>query len=292
MTAFFLLAFSLLAAPCPAIAIIRSTQLNIPLGILLLGEDGGREWASLIADTRQLLGPHIPIEFVADAVDIRSMQDAVDRLHAAHVAKIVVVPTFIFPHDPALEAAQYLLGRSSIAPVSVINAAHGHALRRVLCQAPISWSHSLGSDAALVQVLASHAHVLSHNPTLETVVLIAAAPSERSLTAARAAWLDTLAAQIKVQGHYQSAHGVLLDANGDSSTRAKNFQIFRHLLQSESRNGHALVVAVALESGSDIRNFRHALDGLFVAFNDKPLLPHPTVAAWIKKSAYGDYEHE
>ncbi|MBI3288696.1 MAG: hypothetical protein HYZ74_04180 [Elusimicrobia bacterium] len=226
------------------LAVAAAAATPAPYGVLLLAHGGDPSWNAEIAALRARTDARVPTETALGMADTTAMQDAVDRLKARGVGRIVAVPLFVSSRSEVLDQTRYALGLSK-KPSEVLRAAfarmgaahaptrpggggsaahahHGHAhafsTERVRLPLPLVMSPALDDHPLVASILLERARALSRDANKESVVLVAHGPVD---DAALPAWTDTLAAlcaRVRSEGAFREvSYGVLRDDAVSSS---------------------------------------------------------------------------
>jgi len=308
MTSALSLAFLLLADGVRAAPLTRTpsaaTLQDKPFGVLLLGETGGKELREALAAMTTTFAPQFPFEFAGGAADVKAIQKAVDRLQDAHIKKLVVVPLYAASRSPLMEQTRYIFGiRQDPAP-EFFTAAHrpsGYALvRRVQSRGrlPVVLTAAPDDDPLVVDILTSRALQLSKHPAAEALVLVglapAAAPRDETVLGQAASpqpptgedeyrqLLSSLTERVRARGSFQSAHAAVLQPYAQhQSERKRHEDTLRSLVRGLSRSQRVLVVTYAVTGGEAAPHILRALQGTFMRYNEKGLLPDDRMVRWV-----------
>ena len=300
--AFLLLTGVAHAAPVPTPPLM--TLQDKPIGVLLLGFHGGKDWQAALAAMTKAFTPQFPLAFAGDSADVKTIQDAVDRLQGARIKKLVVVPLYASSHSPLMEQTRYLFGiRPDPAP-EFFTAAHrpsGYAMvRRVVFRGklPVVLTQAPDDDPLVVDVLTSRALKLSKHPEDEALVLVGLAPAAAPLDETVLGQgsrpkpptaedeyrqlLSSLAERVRARGAFKSAQAAVLQPDAmHQSDRERHDAALRSLVRGLSRSARVLVVPYAVTGGEAAPVITRALLGTFMRFNDQGLLPDERMVRWV-----------
>jgi hypothetical protein len=275
-----------------------------PFGVLLLGFAGGRDWQDALEAMTKAFTPQFPVAFAGDSADVRTIQQAVDRLQSARIKKLVVVPLYAATRSPLMEQTRYLFGiRKDPDPefFTSANLPSGYAIvRRVRLRdkLPVVLTTAPDDDPLVVDVLTSRALKLSKHPDDEALVLVGLAPpaapvdetvlgqGPRTRTSEiedeYRQLLSALAERVRARGGFKSAQAAVLQpAAQHQSDRQRQEAALRSLVHELSRTQRVLVVPYALTGGESAPVITRALQGTFMRFNDKGLLPDDRMVRWV-----------
>lgn len=273
-----------------------------PFGVLLLGEGGDREWEDFVTTVIRDLSKKFPIEFVFGEADVKLIQKGVDSLQASHVKKLVVVPLFLTSTSPLMDETRFLFGINENPSPDFFKASRagaGYALvRRVQTKLPVVLTSALDDSAVVVDILTSRALSLSKHPSDEVLVLVGVSPAMRldegmplgpakkpPLAMARYdQTLATLAERVRAKGGFKTAASTALSDSPLQSQRDRTDEALRHLVREMSLRHRVLVVPHALTGVLPSRRILPALNGVFMRYNEKGLLPDNRIEHWIEET--------
>ncbi len=278
----------LCAAPTPA-QLLSAPWGKKPYGVLLAGAGGGADWNSLIGLLRKELGERRPLETITGSYGTREVQHAIDRLQTRRVAKIVVVPLYLYPRTADAEQLRYLLGIREFPSEEFLEGwgMKSRNVKRAKAKVPIIMTEGLGDEGFIAEVLLQHAKKLSRKPKKEIVILIGrgrAADEENTL---REELLTSISGKMLVRSRFRSVQAVLLRPRTKEKPRqAVESEIaMRKLIRANSVRSRVIVVPYLMARDGSGRALRKKLDNLFYRWSEGTLLPDKRVAKWVRKSA-------
>ena len=162
-------------------------------GILLLAHGGKQNWNDEVAKLAAVVDQKIPVEVAFGMATKRNIQDAIDKLAARGVGRILAVPLFISSHSSVITSTEYLLGQRDQAPPALAHFAkmnHGHGAQHsnhgtdnsfdpmtpVKSSVPIQMLPALNAHPLVADILLSRAAGISRRPEKEVVVIVAHGP--------------------------------------------------------------------------------------------------------------------
>lgn len=97
---------------CLSLALFGSVSFaqNQSVGVMILAHGAGEQWNQQVLDATKPVAAKYPTEVAFGMALPSAMQAAVDKLEAAGVTKIVVVPLFISSHSFIIRQSEYLMG--------------------------------------------------------------------------------------------------------------------------------------------------------------------------------------
>ena len=215
-----------------------------------------------------------------------------------------MVPLYASSRSPLMEQTRYLFGiRQDPAP-EFFTAAHrpaGYALvRRVQFRGklPVVLTAAPDDDPPVVDVLTSRALKLSKNPAAEALVLVGLAPAAAPLDETVLGQtghpkpptvedeyrqlLSSLAERVRARSGLKSAHAAVLQPYAQyQSERERHEETLRSLVRGLSRSQRVLVVTYAVTGSEAAPHILRALQGTFMRYNEKGLLPDERMVRWV-----------
>lgn len=207
------------------------------VGVLVLAHGAGQQWNQQVLDATQTVAVKYPTEVAFGMALPRTMQEAIDKLEAKGVNKIVVVPLFISSHSFIIRQSEYLLGvRDQLADPPMVmdhgptpsktetphgdhtsspgstgssgssthdgmsHSQHGEAtvtIPRLILHSEIRFARPLDDHPLVAQILADRIAALSTKPSNETVVLVGHGPNPEEDNRNWMRDMESLAAQIR-----------------------------------------------------------------------------------------------
>lgn len=285
------LAAALLLSACVAGAAEprRNTIGDKPFGLLLLGEGGDRDWKAVVDEARKRSGNGYPLAFAPGNADRKEIQKGLDLLQAQRARAVVIVPLFISSYGRVMDQTRYLLGiREEPAkdPQGSKRLARAGDLLRLKSRVPLVLTKALDDHPLFVELLAARAQTLSRKPAEEAVIFVGRAPESKDELAE---WLETagaLAEKVRQKGGFAGARAHALALDGKPADRDASTSALAALVRDLRRQHKVIVVPLAMSS-SDVKALRlpKTLDGLFVKYDGRAILPDARIPQWIEASA-------
>ncbi|HAM35307.1 MAG TPA: hypothetical protein DEB40_11420 [Elusimicrobia bacterium] len=260
-------------------------------GVLLLGDGADKDFKDAIGAVARKLTARVPLEFAAGPVDVHSMQKGLDRLKAARVKKVVVIPLMTTSNSERMDEIRFVLGiRENPSPefFSAARSRPGYALvRRVETKLPVVLAPALDDHPLVVEILASRALSLSKRPQDEALVLVGLAPVAKAAAGEYRRTLSALAERVRAKGGFKAAACAVLQPDAPlQAERERAQEDLRKLVRELSRTQRALVVPHVLAGDAASRPILRALSGVFMRYNKKGLLPDERIIRWVEESAH------
>jgi len=283
-----------------------NTMQNKAFGVLLLGDGGDRDWKDGLAAMFKKLAPEFPLEFAAGQADVKAIQKAVDRLAADRIKKLVVVPLYTTSDSPLMDETRFLFGIRKDPSTAFFAASRTHSgyamVRRVETKLPVVLTPALDDNPLVVEVLTSRALSLSKKPENEAVVLVGLAPpappadEEHSVlppgskpSAPEEEFQQTLSAmveKIRAKGGFRVGQAAVLQPEAlRQSDRQRHDEELRKLVRGLGSTRHVLVIPYAVTGELASYHILRALQGTFMRYSSKGLLPDDRMVRWVEETA-------
>ena len=282
-----LLLLSLCACAAGAVPAQASPWGKQPYGLVIVGEGGGADadWDKFVAELRKAFGKRYPMETFSGPVATRDLQQSLDRLKAAKVQKIIVVPVFLSSQDPALEQLQYLLGLRQFPSEAFLSSwkMKAQIVPRVKVPAPLVLTWALDDDPVIAEILYSRAKEMSREPRKESVVIVGEGLAKDADNAVLQRRLDGLSQKVAKQGGFSAVRAVLLrpDAEKAPMQAERTEHALTKTIRGLSYTSRVIVVPYLLTRDGRARAWRKDLDNLFFRWNEKGLLPDARLGRWV-----------
>ncbi|MFA5140886.1 MAG: CbiX/SirB N-terminal domain-containing protein [Elusimicrobiota bacterium] len=285
-----LVSLALLLAAAPAFSADDLVWGSKSYGLVLLGQNGGKDWNDLVAKLRKDLKEQVPLEAVNGMVGPKSLQTAVDRLLAKNVRKIVVVPLFLFTQSDDIEQLQYLLGMRKLPSESFMIrwGMRAELVKRVKAKkVPVVLGHGLDDDPVCAKALLARAKTLSKKPKDESVFLVGQGLGPDGTDDARLHILESFAAEVEKKGGFYSVRALLLRpaTPEDPELEQRTLKELRGAIQAGSVRGHVIVLPYLLERDGSERLLKKKLDNLFYRWDGIAMLPNLLMVQWVRDHA-------
>jgi sirohydrochlorin ferrochelatase len=309
----FLLTPSSPAQNAPGAAVSDPKAHPVTSGILLMAHGGSKDWNEKVGAVAADVNQQVPTEIAFGMADRSTLQDAVDKLTARGVQRIVAVPLFVSSHSSVIEATKYLLGLRTEAPKELADfampmdhhagpAAHDRSADNasatstpspkeplpvpVHCSVPLLMAPALDHHVIVAQILADRAAAIARNPTHDALLLVAHGPNDDQENALWLADMAALAQQISAHAAYARVEYVTVRDDAEPAVRDQaTAELRRHAQAANDAGDHVLVVPLLLSFGGIENGIRQRLDGIEHTFAPQALLPDPRIAQWVLQSA-------
>jgi hypothetical protein len=250
--------------------------------VVIMPHGANQLWNDAVDRVIAPLRSTYPIEMAYGMGDPRIIQDAVSRLEAQHIRRIIFVRLYALATH--LQArTDYILGLAE-SPV-LDNHGGGHHNRtapphQIRSAALFASFGGYEESSDVSRILHERIVEISREPTKETVILVAHGEKTEE---GNARWLATI--QTHIDRLKQDPHCAQLRAIRAATVREdwpeqreKAVNDVRRMIQDASQHGRALVIANRLYGSGP---YRTLFDGLEYTLNDKGLA-HPVLTEWLE----------
>ena len=286
-------------AVLPATLALTTTLIATPLqaqtatagktGVVVLAHGGDSLWNALVRETAAKAKSDVPIEVSflmgAGAATAR-FQDAVSRLEARGVARIVVVPLLVSSHSGHYEQIRYLAGAPVQLDDAMMHHLHMSGIEKPTTTRPLIVTPALDDARQVAQVLADRAKALAPNPRERALLIVGHGPNSAE---DYASWMENLrpvADSVKALTGFRDVRVELVRDDAPAPVRAEAVKRVRELidLQQMITGNDVIVVPVLVSKGSVSRDKLPAdIKGTPSVYSGEPLLPHEAMARWIEQ---------
>jgi len=250
-----------------------------PIGVLVLAHGGSAEWNRSVTEVvhaAQLPYPNeIAFGMGMHEPEIAGMQQALHRLEAAGVDRIIVVPFLVSSYSEVMDQFAYLLGLQPHGPWE-------GTIQPLTRRVPISLERALDADPSVSEALWDRVRALSRDPSKESIVLLAHGPVS---DAYNAKWLDVmgqLAERLEQAGRFKAVVSVTLRDDAPDPVRNAAVRRIREQVRALGQDGDVLIVPLLISQGGIEQKIPKELQGLTYRYAGETLLPHPAFSAWLR----------
>lgn len=274
-----------LAAATPALAV----QSGGPVGTIIVAHGGGPEWDQNVLDVAAQVETGGPVEvsfLMGPGAATARFQDAVARLEAAGVSRIVVVPVLVSSHSGHYEQIRYLAGLTDTLEEVMMHHLHMSGIHRPNTTLPIHVAPAIDDAPELARVLADRALAIAESPAEQALFLIGHGSNSAEDHAAWMANLRPVAGRVKELAGFRDVKIGLVRDDAEPPVRAEAVLAARELIELQHRvtGRPVVVVPILISKGSVSREkFPADLAGLPVVYGGEAILPHPEMARWIER---------
>ncbi|WP_276356565.1 sirohydrochlorin chelatase [Cohnella caldifontis] len=247
-------------------------------GILVISH-GSREsgWVAHVDDAVMAARAELPdaVPMAAaflELVEGRLIQDGLDRMEAAGVTDLLVVPLFVSSGSTHVDEIGWALGAYPEAGTET-------ELQPFRVSARLSYGRPVDDDPEFADILRERVSGLSRNPAKECVLLIGHGSEWPGFREAWIKGLSSLASKVKEAGGYADAEWATL--RPDMAATA-----VRALRERQGSGVEVLAVPVFLSEGYFTKEvIPRRLEGLGCRYDGRALMPHPLAVGWVRRQA-------
>jgi len=285
----------IILAGCASVNSSQSTaDNNEQYGVLLMAHGGTAVWNASVVSAIEPLRNNYPIEIAFGMADANSIQEAVTRLEAKGVTNIGVVRLFI-SGESWYQRTEKILGIREGAPQFVDHSTHdmgdmmqmpnGHTMGfwKIKTISDFAMSkEGLGNSGLMDFVLEVRAEGLSQNPENEDVLILAHGPGDDEENERWIAAISERTSLIDSKFPFRRVQVMTLREDWRAKRVVASKEIRHFVQRAEQDGGIAIVIPFRVQGFGP---YAKVLGGLNYVSDEKGLLPHTNVTAWIKNQA-------
>ena len=271
-------------------------------GVLLLAHGGNKNWNAEVAKLGSDVDKTMPTEVAFGMASRVNIQQAVDRLAARGVSKIIAVPLFVSQHSSVITSTEYLLGQRGVAPPALAifakmnhgsdgghGAGHGtgeaaqvDGTMPVKSPVPIRMLSALGSHPLVADILLSRATAVSREPKKEVVALVAHGPVSDEENNKWVGDMAVLAEAMRPKSNFKRIEYLTVRDDAPEPIRSQATAEFRAVVKKATDEGsNVLIVPLLLSFGGIEKGIIKRLEGLEYKMTEQALLPDERLAKWV-----------
>src|SRR3989304_1266726 len=275
------------------------------MGILILAHGSkDKRWEDAVRSVAEPIKQRYPLEIAFGMADPATMQQAIDKLEAEGVTRIVVVPLFISSYSPIIRQNEYLLGlRKKLAdpPMMMQHSSDGHesnhlshggelpSLRPLRVNAQVILTKALDDNPLVAEILDERINELSKDPPNETVILVAHGPNDEEDNRNWLGTMESIADRIYVSRsearmRFKHIFCVTVRDDAEKAVHDQARQHLRSLVRQSGKSGDVIVIPVFVAQGGVELKIVERLEGLKYRWSGKTLLPHGNIQRFIEES--------
>jgi sirohydrochlorin ferrochelatase len=257
-------------------------------GTVLVAHGGGEEWNAQVLEVARRTETGGPIEvsfLMGPGAATHRFQDAVARLEATGVARIVVVPVLVSSYSGHYEQIRYLAGEVDLLDATMMHHLHMAGIERARTDVPIRVAPAMDDAAEIAHVLADRALALAEAPSAQALMLVGHGPNSAEDLAAWMGNLRTIADSVQRATGFRDVRVGVVQDDAPAPVRAEAVRRVRELIELQAAaTGRDVVVVPVLVSKGQVSHEKLPADlaGLPIRYTGDPILPHEGVARWIE----------
>ncbi|AMW05598.1 sirohydrochlorin chelatase [Gemmatimonas phototrophica] len=259
------------------------------IGTIVVAHGGDSLWNATVRHSvagAQTGGP-VEISFLMGPEAPRArFQDAVARLEAQGVTRIVVVPLLVSSHSGHYDQIRYLAGDSVQLDDQMTHHLHMSGIERPTSKVPLHMAKALDASPEVARILTDRALLLSKTPNTDALFIVGHGPNSAE---DYAAWMDNLrpvADSVKAWTGFRDVRVDMVRDDAPAPVRAEAVRRVRELieLQHLATGRNVIVVPVLVSKGSVSRDkVPNDIRGTPSIYAGEPLAPHPALARWVER---------
>lgn len=276
----------LLLCTSPAFALNESSapshEPRTTVGVLVLAHGGTERWNGIVRKAVKQVDLGYPAEIALGMGmhphEVRTMQQAADRLERKGISRLLVIPLLVSSHSDVYRQYEYLLGLRDEAPWPEAGAP-------LQLEVPVVMGQALDDAPAVAEVLLERAQALSRDPEEETVVLVGHGPNADVDNLRWLASMAEFARVIKQDGAFRDVMIVTIRDDALQPIQEEAKRQFREIVRAAGQSGRVLIVPLLLAQGGIEHKIPKLLTGLPYRYTGQTLLPHPAIQRWLAAQA-------
>lgn len=281
--------FALLAAT----ALTLSAQTPARTGTIIIAHGGDSSWNAGVREIAAQVQTGGPVEvsfLMGQGARSARFQDAVAKLDAKGVSRIVVVPLLVSSHSGHYEQIRYLAGQDVTLGETMQHHLHMAGIERSTSRTPIVRTPALDNSHEMARVLADRALALvraqGDEPARRGLVIVGHGPNSAEDYAGWMANLRPVADSVRAWTGFRDVRLELVRDDAPEAVRAEGVRRTRELIEMQQliTGRDAIVVPVLVSKGLVSRDkLPRDIAGTPSVYSGEPLLPHAAMARWVER---------
>jgi len=274
-------------------ALSLGAQSPATTGTIVIAHGGDSTWNAgvrAIAAQAQTGGP-VEVSFLmGPGAATARFQDAVAKLEAKGVARIVIVPLLVSSHSGHYEQIRYLAGQDVQLDETMEHHLHMAGIERAASRTPLVLTPALDNAHEMARVLADRALALVQAqgdvPANRGLMIVGHGPNSAEDYAAWMGNLRPVADSVKKWTGFRDVRLELVRDDAPAAVRAEGVTRTRELIEMQRliTGREAIVVPVLVSKGLVSRDkLPRDIAGTPSVYVGEPLLPHPAMARWVER---------
>lgn len=274
-------------------ALSLGAQSPATTGTIVIAHGGDSTWNAgvrAIAAQAQTGGP-VEVSFLmGPGAATARFQDAVAKLEAKGVARIVIVPLLVSSHSGHYEQIRYLAGQDVQLDETMEHHLHMAGIARAASRTPLVLTPALDASHEVARVLADRAIALvraqGDEPTRRGLLIVGHGPNSAEDYAAWMGNLRQVADSVRAWTGFRDVRLELVRDDAPAPVRAEAVLRTRELIEMQQAitGREAIVVPVLVSKGLVSRDkLPRDIAGTPSVYVGEPLLPHPAMARWVER---------
>jgi sirohydrochlorin ferrochelatase len=259
------------------------------IGTIVIAHGGSAEWNGPVLRIAGMAPTGGPVEvsfLMGDEAASYRFQDAVARLTAKGVERIVVVPLLASSHSGHYDQIRYLAGDIDELSETMMHHLHMAGIERPAAGVPIEVTPALDASIEIATILAERAVALADDPAAQALFIVGHGPNSAEDYASWMANLRPVADSIRQRTGFGDVKLGLVRDDAPEGVRAEAVLRIREIIELQNRlTGRDVVVVPLLISKGYVSTQKLPADlkGLPIRYDGQGLLPHDALANWIAR---------
>lgn len=259
-------------------------------GVLLMAHGGSEDWNQGVIEAIQPLQERFPVEIAFGMADAGSLEESVRALEARGVEQVGVVRMFI-SGESWYERTQQILGllpgapdkAAAMAKMEGHRSSHRMGFWRIESDLNFTLSETGLADAReMDDVLLTRMAALSEDPRHEVVAVVAHGPATDEEDAR---WIEKIGKRTALAASelgFNDVQVFTLREDWEEKRAGAEEKIRDFIAEADARGLTAIVVPYRVQGFGP---YASVLEGLNYRADQKGLVPHEAVTAWIARQA-------
>ena len=258
------------------------------VGTIVIAHGADSMWNAQVADVAKQVRTGGPVEvsyLMGAGARSARFQDAVKRLEAQGVTRIVVVPMLVSSHSGHYDQIRYLAGDSIVLDDAMMHHLHMAGIERAASKLPIHVTPAMDDAPQVAHVLAERARALAPDPRTRALFIVGHGPNSAEDYAAWMKNLRSVADSVKALTGFRDVRVDLVRDDAPVEVRAEAVRRVRELIELQHlvTGQQVIVVPVLVSKGAVSRDKVPAdIKGMPAVYSGEPLLPHAAMARWVE----------
>lgn len=273
-------------------------------GILLLAHGGKQNWNEEVTKVASAVDKKVMTEVAFGMASKRTIQEAIDKLVARGVDKIIAVPLFVSSNSSVITSTEYLLGLRDEAPRDLAIFAkmdhgdggghQGHQssdktfdpVTPIKIPVPIQMAPGLNDHPIAAEILLSRAVSISEQPEKEVVVVVAHGPVSDETNRKWLADMGSLVKLMSAKSGFKRIEYLTVRDDGPEPIRSQATAELRAVVErAAAEKSKVLIVPLLVSYGGIEEGIKKRLEGLTYTMSPQALLPDERLTDWVLLSA-------
>ncbi|MBX3131872.1 MAG: hypothetical protein KF689_00625 [Gemmatimonadaceae bacterium] len=274
-------------------ALTVSAQSPAATGTIIIAHGGDSTWNAGVREIAAQVRTGGPVEvsfLMGPGAATARFQDAVAKLDARGVSRIVIVPLLVSSHSGHYEQIRYLAGQDVQLGATMEHHLHMAGIERSTSRTPLVLTPALDDAHEMARVLADRALALvraqGDEPSRRGLTIVGHGPNSAEDYAQWMANLRPVADSVRAWTGFRDVRLELVRDDAPAPVRAEAVLRTRELIEMQRliTGRDAIVVPVLVSKGLVSRDkLPRDIDGTPSVYVGEPLLPHAAMASWVER---------